>query len=184
MEWHLDKKILDFGFTSEDTIVIEWSNGRRSAFDPHPYMKGPLEKHHDQDFLKLAHLTGHGRSITWPCNLDFVVQLLYEESITESSESPLPPRGSRMRWSPDAIIMRLKPVEGGKITIDWSDGTVREFDVWDHADNETIEKFIDHLYLAQARIAPARDAIVWPDGERFGAKTLYERSAIMDVAEA
>ena len=33
MEWHLDKKIIDFGFDDEDTIVIDWNDGRRSAFD-------------------------------------------------------------------------------------------------------------------------------------------------------
>lgn len=64
--------------------------------------------------------------------------------------------------------------------IDWSDGTVREFDTWDHADNDTIEKLANASYLAQARITPGRDAVVWPDGERFDAKTLYERSAIID----
>ena len=44
MEWHLDKKIIDFGFDDEDTIVIDWNDGRRSAFDPYPYMKGAMEK--------------------------------------------------------------------------------------------------------------------------------------------
>ena len=36
MEWHLDKKIIDFGFDDEDTIVIDWNDGRRSAFDRIP----------------------------------------------------------------------------------------------------------------------------------------------------
>ena len=54
------------------------------------------------------------------------------------------------------------------------------FDVWDHAANDTIEKFVDPAYLVQARISPERDAIVWPDGERFDAKTLYERSAVVE----
>lgn len=63
MEWHLDKKIIDFGFDDEDTIVIDWNDGRRSAFDPYPYMKGAMEKLLDEDYLKLAYLTGYGRSI-------------------------------------------------------------------------------------------------------------------------
>ena len=92
MEWHLDKKIIDFGFDDEDTIVIDWNDGRRSAFDPYPYMKGAMEKLLDEDYLKLAYLTGYGRSIAWPGNLDFGVQLLYEASVTDSSETPLPPR--------------------------------------------------------------------------------------------
>ena len=146
MEWHLDKKIIDFGFDDEDTIVIDWNDGRRSAFDPYPYMKGAMEKLLDEDYLKLAYLTGYGRSIAWPGNLDFGVQLLYEASVTDSSETPLPPRGPHMRWSPEALIVRLKFAEDGKILVDWSDGTVREF---------------------------------WPDGERFDAKTLYERSAVV-----
>ena len=71
MEWHLDKKIIDFGFDDEDTIVIDWNDGRRSAFDPYPYMKGAMEKLLDEDYLKLAYLTGYGRGIAWPGNLDF-----------------------------------------------------------------------------------------------------------------
>ena len=100
MEWHLDKKIIDFGFDDEDTIVIDWNDGRRSAFDPYPYMKGAMEKLLDEDYLKLAYLTGYGRGIAWPGNLDFGVQLLYEASVTDNSEAPLPPRGPHMRWSP------------------------------------------------------------------------------------
>ena len=69
MEWHLDKKIIDFGFDDEDTIVIDWNDGRRSAFDPYPYMKGAMEKLLDEDYLKLAYLTGYGRGIAWPGNL-------------------------------------------------------------------------------------------------------------------
>ena len=60
MEWHLDKKIIDFGFDDEDTIVIDWNDGRRSAFDPYPYMKGAMEKLLDEDYLKsvsYTHLT-------------------------------------------------------------------------------------------------------------------------------
>ena len=164
MEWHLDKKIIDFGFDDEDTIVIDWNDGRRSAFDPYPYMKGAMEKLLDEDYLKLAYLTGYGRSIAWPGNLDFGVQLLYEASVTDSSETPLPPRGPHMRWSPEALIVRLKFAEDGKILVDWSDGTVREFDAWNHASDDDIEKFVDPTYLAQARVTPERDAIVWPDG--------------------
>ena len=133
MEWHLDKKIIDFGFDDEDTIVIDWNDGRRSAFDPYPYMKGAMEKLLDEDYLKLAYLTGYGRGIAWPGNLDFGVQLLYEASVTDNSEAPLPPRGPHMRWSPEALIVRLKFAEDGKILVDWSDGTVREFDAWNHA---------------------------------------------------
>ena len=162
MEWHLDKKIIDFGFDDEDTIVIDWNDGRRSAFDPYPYMKGAMEKLLDEDYLKLAYLTGYGRSIAWPGNLDFGVQLLYEASVTDSSETPLPPRGPHMRWSPEALIVRLKFAEDGKILVDWSDGTVREFDAWNHASDDDIEKFVDPTYLAQARVTPERDAIVWP----------------------
>lgn len=179
MEWHLDKKIIDFGFDDEDTIVIDWNDGRRSAFDPYPYMKGAMEKLLDEDYLKLAYLTGYGRGIAWPGNLDFGVQLLYEASVTDNSEAPLPPRGPHMRWTPEALIVRLKFAEDGKILVDWSDGTVREFDAWNHASDDDIEKFVDPTYLAQARVTPERDAIVWPDGERFDAKTLYERSAVV-----
>lgn len=180
MEWHLDKNILDFGLTDTGTIVIDWNNGRRSVFDPHPYMTGTMAKLLDPDYLKTAFVTGHGRSIAWPGNLDFGTALLYEESVTEDSGAPLPPRGSRMRWSPTVVALRLKLVEGGKIAIDWSDGTVRQFDAWDHADNDVIEKLADPAYFAQARITPDRDAVAWPDGERFDAKILYERSAIME----
>ena len=84
-----------------------------------------------------------------------------------------------MRWSPEALIVRLKFAEDGKILVDWSHGTVREFDAWNHASDDDIEKFVDPTYLAQARVTPERDAIVWPDGERFDAKTLYERSAVV-----
>ena len=138
MEWHLDKKIIDFGFDDEDTIVIDWNDGRRSAFDPYPYMKGAMEKLLDEDYLKLAYLTGYGRGIAWPGNLDFGVQLLYEASVTDNSEAPLPPRGPHMRWSPEALIVRLKFAEDGKILVDWSDGTVREFDAWNHASDDEI----------------------------------------------
>ena len=138
-----------------------------------------MEKLLDEDYLKLAYLTGYGRGIAWPGNLDFGVQLLYEASVTDSSETPLPPRGQHMRWSPEALIVRLKFAEDGKILVDWSDGTVREFDAWNHANDDDIEKFVDPTYLAQARVTPERDAIVWPDGERFDAKTLYERSAVV-----
>ena len=119
MEWHLDKKIIDFGFDDEDTIVIDWNDGRRSAFDPYPYMKGAMEKLLDEDYLKLAYLTGYGRGIAWPGNLDFGVQLLYEASVTDSSETPLPPRGPHMRWSPEALIVRLKFAEEAR---SWSIG--------------------------------------------------------------
>ncbi|MFR1639415.1 MAG: DUF2442 domain-containing protein [Eggerthellaceae bacterium] len=156
MEWHLDKKIIDFGFDDEDTIVIDWNDGRRSAFDPYPYMKGAMEKLLDEDYLKLAYLTGYGRGIAWPGNLDFGVQLLYEASVTDNSEAPLPPRGPHMRWSPEALIVRLKFAEDGKILVDWSDGTVREFDAWNHANDDDIEKFVDPTYLAQARVTPER----------------------------
>lgn len=180
MAWHLDKEIRDFGFTDEDTIVMDWNNGRRSTFDPRPFMKGTFEKLRDRDYLRLAYLTGYGRAIAWPDNLDFGVGLLYEESVTGDATSPLPPRGSRMRWNPNLFAVRVKHVEGGKIMVSWSDGTQRMFDVWDHAANDTIEKFVDPAYLVQARISPERDAIVWPDGERFDAKTLYERSAVVE----
>ena len=65
-----------------------------------------------------------------------------------------------MRWSPEALIVRLKFAEDGKILVDWSDGTVREFDAWNHANDDDIEKFVDPTYLAQARVTPERDAIV------------------------
>ena len=131
-----------------------------------------MEKLLDEDYLKLAYLTGYGRGIAWPGNLDFGVQLLYEASVTDNSEALL------LR-SPEALIVRLKFAEDGKILVDWSDGTVREFDAWNHASDDDIEKFVDPTYLAQARVTPERDAIVWPDGERFDAKTLYERSAVV-----
>ena len=51
-------------------------------------MKGAMEKLLDEDYLKLAYLTGYGRGIAWPGNLDFGVQLLYEASVTDNSEAP------------------------------------------------------------------------------------------------
>lgn len=180
MEWHLDKEVLDFGFADDGTIVMDWNDGRRSSFDPRPFMKGSLKKLLDQDYLKTAYLVGYGRAIAWPDNIDFGVGLLYEESDTVDSTGPLPPRGPRMTWEPNKLVVRVGHLEDGKLAVDWNDGTQRRFDVWDHASDDAIEKFVDPVYLAQARVAPERDAIVWPDGERFDAKTLYERSAIVE----
>lgn len=180
MEWHLDKEIIDFGFTDDDQIVIDWNDGRRSVFDPRPYLEGSMIELRDQERLKTAYLLGHGQGIAWPENLDFGVQLLYNESTTVSSSGPLPPRGTCMTADPGTLVAHIGRVEDGKITVDWSDGTQRVFDVWDHADDDTVEKFVDPAYLMQARITSERDAIAWPDGERFDAKALYERSAIIN----
>ena len=104
---------------------------------------------------------------------------LHEGRHGEAAGRRLPEIGVPHRLRAEALIVRLKFAEDGKILVDWSDGTVREFDAWNHANDDDIEKFVDPTYLAQARVTPERDAIVWPDGERFDAKTLYERSAVV-----
>lgn len=70
------------------------------------------------------------------------------------------------------------PVCDDTLVLHWSDGTVRAFSVWGNADSESIERLSDQAYLAQARISLSRDAGTWPGGERFEARTLYERSRI------
>lgn len=186
MEWHLDKEILDFGLTDDNLIVIDWNDGRRSVFDPHPYLIRNMERLLDRSYFEAAYMLGHGRGIAWPGNRDFGAGFLYEESRTvDDVSTPLPPRGSCMTWNPERRIasVKVQPQEG-MLAVLWNDGTTRLFSTWEHASNDTIEKFVDAAYLAQARITLEREAIEWPDGERFEAKTLYERSAIIGMDRA
>lgn len=181
MEWTTEKRILDFSITENGELIMDWNDGMRRVFDPKPYLKGAfMEALLDPEYLSKAYLQGHGSNIAWPNDQDFAPEDLYEISSIVDSCDPLPPRSPLMTWDATKLISRLKPLENGKIMVDWSDGTVRLFDTWDHATIDTIEKFVDPAYLAQARIAPDRDAVIWPDGERFDAKTLYERSAIVE----
>lgn len=182
MEWHLDKRIIDFGISPEGAIVIDWNDGRRSSFDPLPYLKGDfMGKLTDPDYFALAYVLGHGRGIAWPENQDFGVSLLYDKSETVNAESPLPPHGPRMTWSGSKLILQAKPnPEGDKLAIQWSDGTTRLFSTWDHADNNAIEALANPAYFAQVSVVHERDAVAWPGGERFDAKTLYELSALVE----
>lgn len=136
--------------------------------------------------FETAYLLGHGRGIGWSGNRDLGVGLLYEKSATvDDRAKPLPPRGSSMTWMPNRRIESIRAcVEDGTLLIRWNDETARLFSTWDHATNGSVDKFVDASYLASARITPEHDGVEWPDGERISAKTLYERSPIIDAEHA
>lgn len=180
MDWITDKRILDFATTNDGKLVMDWSDGTRRVFDTRPTAKNSLRALLDPEYFAKAYLQGQGYAIAWPDGQDYALDWLYEDSEVVDSSKPLPPRSPIMTWTEEVTIMQCRHTEGGKLLIDWSDGTRRAFDVWWLADDDAIEKFVDPAYLAQARIAPDRDAVIWPDGERFDAKTLYERSAVVE----
>ena len=178
MTWTTDKRILDFSTTDNGKLVMDWSDDTRRVFDTRPYARGFLAPLSDPSYFEKAYLQNRGSTIAWPDGQDFAPEWLYEGSDIIEQSGQLPPRSDLMTWKNGKFILRLEPVCDDTLVLHWSDGTVRAFSVWGNADSESIERLSDQAYLAQARISLSRDAVTWPGGERFEARTLYERSRI------
>ena len=181
MAWTIDKRILDFATTDDGKLVMDWSDGTRRVFDTKPHLIGDfMGALAEPGYFRKAYLQGHGDTIAWPNDQDFAPEWLYEGSTVIEKSGPLPPRGESMTWNDQKLITNLQILDDGRLTTTWSDGTCRAFDTWARANNDEIEKLADAAYFAQAKVSPRRDAIEWPGGETFEAKTLYEQAALIE----
>lgn len=85
MNWTVDLKILAVHPTDDMRLVIDWSDGSRRVFDPHPYLAGDfMGKLSDPEYFNRVKPIAGGASIAWPDGQDFAPETLYEQAAAVS----------------------------------------------------------------------------------------------------
>ena len=181
MEWTTDKRIVAVAPCGDGQLAMDWNDGTRRVFDMRPRMQWPaFERLADPAYFRKVFLAGHGATVMWPRGEDCAPETLYEQSDLLDPSEPLPPKDPSLTWDEGKKVTEVAPMDNGMLLLRWNDGTRRVFDAW--AGSDFVEKLLDPAYYRQVAVRPDKGGIVWPDGQGFPVKTMYENAPRVEDA--
>lgn len=62
-------------------LLIDFNNGNKKLVNMNPHMDGIAEKLKDPNFFKQVHVHPEYQTVTWPGEIDFAPDSLYDEGL-------------------------------------------------------------------------------------------------------